>query len=116
MGIKTVVDVYKRQAVSYVRSIADLYDIPHNFYKNRDIHIHAPQGAIPKDGPSAGVTMVTALVSALTERPVRGEVAMTGEIDLHGNVLPIGGLKEKSMAAYKHGCTTVLIPKRNLPD
>nr|WP_242861761.1 endopeptidase La [Bittarella massiliensis (ex Durand et al. 2017)] len=103
-------------AVSYVRSIADLYDIPHNFYKNRDIHIHAPQGAIPKDGPSAGVTMVTALVSALTERPVRGEVAMTGEIDLHGNVLPIGGLKEKSMAAYKNGCTTVLIPKRNLPD
>ncbi len=103
-------------AVSYVRSIADIYEIPGNFYKTKDIHIHAPEGAVPKDGPSAGVTMTTALVSALTELPVRGDIAMTGEITLHGDVLPIGGLKEKSMAAYKNGYTTVLIPQKNLPD
>ena len=112
-------DVMKESAqiaVSYVRSIAAQYGIPTDFYKTKDIHIHVPEGATPKDGPSAGVTMVTALVSALTNRPVRSTVAMTGEISLRGNVLAIGGLKEKTMAAYTAGAKTVLIPKDNLRD
>jgi len=103
-------------AVSYVRSIADKYNIPADFYKENDLHIHAPEGAVPKDGPSAGVTMTTALVSALSGLPVRADVAMTGEITLHGKVLPIGGLREKTMAAYKSGKTTVIIPAANKPD
>ena len=106
-------------AVSYVRSIAAEYGIPTDFYKTKDIHIHFPEGAVPKDGPSAGVTMVTALVSALTGRAVRRDIAMTGEISLRGNVLAIGGLKEKTMAAYNAGVKTVLIPddnRRNIPD
>ena len=106
-------------AVSLVRSLAAEYDIPTDFYKTKDIHIHAPQGAVPKDGPSAGVTITTALVSALTGRPVRRDVAMTGEISLRGNVLAIGGLKEKTMAAYTAGAKKVLIPmenSRNLED
>ena len=110
-------DVMKESAqiaVSYVRSIASRYGIPSDFYKTKDIHIHFPEGATPKDGPSAGVTMVTALVSALTNRPVRADVAMTGEISLRGNVLAIGGLKEKTMAAYSAGAKTVLIPESNL--
>ena len=112
-------DVMKESAqiaVSYVRSIADEYGIPSDFYKNKDIHVHFPEGAVPKDGPSAGVTIVTALVSALTSRAVRRDVAMTGEISLRGNVLAIGGLKEKTMAAYSAGVRTVLIPEANLKD
>ena len=105
-----------RIAVSYVRTIAKDYGIPTDFYKTMDIHIHFPEGAIPKDGPSAGVTMVTALVSALTGRPVSRKVAMTGEVSLRGNVLAIGGLKEKTMAAYSAGATTVLIPADNQRD
>lgn len=103
-------------AVSYTRSVAKKYHIPEDFYQKNDLHIHAPEGAVPKDGPSAGVTMVTALVSALSGCPVRGDVAMTGEITLHGKVLPIGGLREKSMAAYKAGIKTIIIPDGNLPD
>ena len=105
-----------RIAVSYIRSIAKPLGIPSDFYKTKDIHIHFPEGAVPKDGPSAGVTMVTALVSALTERPVRHDIAMTGEISLRGNVLAIGGLKEKTMAAYMAGCRQVLIPADNMKD
>ncbi len=112
-------DVMKESAqiaVSYVRYVADKYGIPHDFYKTKDIHIHAPEGAVPKDGPSAGVTMVTGLVSALTGRPVHRDIAMTGEVTLLGKVLPIGGLKEKTLAAYNAGVLTVIIPEQNVPD
>lgn len=112
-------DVMKESAklaVSYVRNIAEKYDINPDFYKENDIHIHAPEGAVPKDGPSAGVTMTTALVSALSGIPVRADVAMTGEITLHGKVLPIGGLREKTMAAFKAGVKSVVIPMDNKSD
>ena len=103
-----------RIAVSIVRSIAKDYDIDPDFYKNKDIHLHFPEGATPKDGPSAGVTIVTALVSALSGRAVRRDVAMTGEVSLRGKVLAIGGLKEKTMAAYSYGISDVLIPRDNM--
>ena len=105
-----------RAALSWVRAHAAEYELQPDFHKNIDIHIHVPEGAVPKDGPSAGVTMATALVSALTERPVRQDVAMTGEITLRGRVLPIGGVKEKMLAAYRAGIKTLLLPMENKKD
>ena len=105
-----------KTAISYVRSNAEKYGIDADFYKNKDIHINATEGAVPKDGPSAGVTMVTALISALTNRKIKRDVAMTGEITLRGRVTAIGGLREKAMAAYRGGVNTVFIPKDNVAD
>ncbi len=105
-----------KTALTCARQLAAEYDIPSDFYQKKDIHIHVPEGAVPKDGPSAGVTMLTAVVSALSGIPVRSDVAMTGEITLRGKVLPIGGLREKTMAAYSAGVSTVLIPAENEKD
>lgn len=112
-------DVMKESAkiaVSYARSVADKYGIDKDFYTKKDIHIHAPEGAVPKDGPSAGVTLATGLISELSGIKVRADVAMTGEITLRGKVLAIGGLREKTMAAYKAGIKTVIVPAANKPD
>ena len=112
-------DVMKESAqagISYIRSVAAEYQIRDDFFEKHDIHIHIPEGAVPKDGPSAGITMATAILSAITKVPVRADVAMTGEITLRGRVLPIGGLKEKLLAAKKAGISTVLVPAKNEPD
>lgn len=105
-----------RTAISCIRTRADKLGISKDFYSKYDIHIHAPEGAVPKDGPSAGAAMATAITSALTNIPIRHDVAMTGEITLLGRILPIGGLREKTMAAYRAGIKTVLIPSENVCD
>ncbi|MDE6981776.1 MAG: endopeptidase La, partial [Lachnospiraceae bacterium] len=112
-------DVMKESAqagISYIRSVSKEFHIPKEFFKENDIHIHIPEGAVPKDGPSAGITMATAMLSAITRRKVRADVAMTGEITLRGRVLPIGGLKEKTLAAKNAGIKTVCVPKKNRKD
>ena len=103
-------------ALSYVRSVAMSHFVAEDFFEHHDLHVHVPEGAVPKDGPSAGITFATAILSAITKRPVRGDVAITGEITLRGRVLPIGGLKEKLLAAKNVGMQRVLVPEKNRAD
>ena len=105
-----------KAALSYVRSVAGKYNIDKGFFEDLDLHIHIPAGAIPKDGPSAGVAIATAITSALTERPVRKEIAMTGEVTLSGLILPVGGIREKVLAAKREGIRRVILPARNRLD
>lgn len=112
-------DVMKESAqagITYIRSVAPEYNVKQEFFQENDIHIHIPEGAVPKDGPSAGITMATAMLSAIIKIPVRADVAMTGEITLRGRVLPIGGLKEKLLAAKYAKISQVLVPEENRPD
>jgi ATP-dependent Lon protease len=105
-----------RAGISYIRSVGAEYQIAEDFFEKHDIHIHIPEGATPKDGPSAGITMATAMISAITKQKVRADVAMTGEITLRGRILPIGGLKEKLLAAKSAGVKTVFVPEKNMRD
>jgi len=115
-SIGTVMQESAQAALSYIRSSAEHLSIPVDFYDTADIHIHVPSGAQPKDGPSAGITIATALVSLLTHRQVKSDVAMTGEISLRGQVLPVGGIKEKMLAAHRAGIKKIILPRQNEAD
>lgn len=115
-NLGTVMTESVKAALTYIRSRADYYEIPNDFYKTKDIHVHFPEGATPKDGPSAGITIATALLSALVQIPAKSNVAMTGEISIRGRVLPIGGVREKTMAAYRNNIKTIYIPAENMKD
>lgn len=115
-SIGDVMEESAQAALSYVRAHAAEYNIDPNFFEKSDIHLHVPAGATPKDGPSAGVTMTTALISLLTQKSIRPEVGMTGEITLRGQVLPVGGIKEKMLAAHRAGLKTIFLPKENKGD